>query len=612
MARSKTTIPRSPDFRVLFESSPGLYLVLTPDLTIVAASDAYLTATMTRRDEILGRGLFEVFPGNPDDPEANGENNLRASLSRVLALQRPDAMAVQKYDIRRPEAEGGGFEERYWSPVNSPVIGKGGKVAFIIHRVEDVTDFVRLKQQKTEEHRLAEELRSRAGLIEAEIFRRAQEIQDSNKQLRELQEELEQRVLSRTADLQRANEELQREMVERRRMEEALRASEEQLRQAQKMEAIGTLAGGVAHDFNNLLTTIMGYSQLLAMRLTPDDPSLHDMEEIIKAATRASMLTRQLLAFSRREMVQPRLVDLNAIVSEMGKMLRRLIGESIDLVVVPAENLGAVKADAGHVEQVLMNLSVNARDAMPGGGRLTIETSNIELGEGYAGEHIGVSPGQYVLLVVSDTGSGMDPQTKARMFEPFFTTKGPGKGTGLGLSTVYGIVKQWGGSIEVYTDPSWGTTFKIYFPRAAGTVEHDTGSEFPVLVPRGSETVLLVEDQDAVAAVIRAALQHYGYQVLEARQGGEALALLDRHGAPISIVVTDVVMPVMGGPELAKRLWQRWPETKVLFMSGYTERAFSSYAALDPRASFLQKPFMPESLALKVREMLDGSGAAKT
>ncbi|HKW51965.1 MAG TPA: ATP-binding protein [Candidatus Eisenbacteria bacterium] len=612
MARSKTTIPRSPDFRVLFESSPGLYLVLKPDLTIVAASDAYLTATMTRRDEILGRGLFEVFPGNPDDPEANGENNLRASLSRVLALQRPDAMAVQKYDIRRPEAEGGGFEERYWSPVNSPVIGKGGKVAFIIHRVEDVTDFVRLKQQKTEEHRLAEELRSRAGLIEAEIFRRAQEIQDSNKQLRELQEELEQRVLSRTADLQRANEELQREMVERRRMEEALRASEEQLRQAQKMEAIGTLAGGVAHDFNNLLTTIMGYSQLLAMRLTPDDPSLHDMEEIIKAATRASMLTRQLLAFSRREMVQPRLVDLNAIVSEMGKMLRRLIGESIDLVVVPAENLGAVKADAGHVEQVLMNLSVNARDAMPDGGRLTIETSNIELGEGYAGEHIGVSPGQYVLLVVSDTGSGMDPQTKARMFEPFFTTKGPGKGTGLGLSTVYGIVKQWGGSIEVYTDPSWGTTFKIYFPRAAGTVEHDTGSEFPVLVPRGSETVLLVEDQDAVAAVIRAALQHYGYQVLEARQGGEALALLDRHGAPISIVVTDVVMPVMGGPELAKRLWQRWPETKVLFMSGYTERAFSSYAALDPRASFLQKPFMPESLALKVREMLDGSGAAKT
>ena len=612
MARSKTTLPRSPDFRVLFESSPGLYLVLKPDLTIVAASDAYLTATMTRRDEILGRGLFEVFPDNPDDPEANGENNLRASLSRVLALQRPDAMAVQKYDIRRPEAEGGGFEERYWSPVNSPVIGKGGKVAFIIHRVEDVTDFVRLKQQKTEEHRLAEELRSRAGLIEAEIFRRAQEIQDSNKQLRELQEELEQRVLSRTADLQRANEELQREMVERRRTEEALRASEEQLRQAQKMEAIGTLAGGVAHDFNNLLTTIMGYSQLLAMRLTPDDPSLHDMEEIIKAATRASMLTRQLLAFSRREMVQPRLVDLNAIVSEMGKMLRRLIGESIDLVVVPAENLGAVKADAGHVEQVLMNLSVNARDAMPGGGRLTIETSNIELGEGYAGEHIGVSPGQYVLLVVSDTGSGMDPQTKARMFEPFFTTKGPGKGTGLGLSTVYGIVKQWGGSIEVYTDPSWGTTFKIYFPRAAGTVEHDTGSEFPVLVPRGSETVLLVEDQDAVAAVIRAALQHYGYQVLEARQGGEALTLLDRHGAPISIVVTDVVMPVMGGPELAKRLWQRWPETKVLFMSGYTERAFSSYAALDPRASFLQKPFMPESLALKVREMLDGSGAAKT
>ena len=580
MARPPSRPPPALDFRALFESSPGLYLVLTPDFTIAAVSDAYLSATMTRREEIIGRGLFEIFPDDPSDPKASGEDNRRASLGRVLALKRPDAMAVKKYDIPRSESEGGGFEERYWSPVNSPILDAGGNISFIIHRVEDVTEFVRLKLRRTEEDRLTEEVRTRAGMVEAEIFRRAQEIQDQ----------------------------LQTEAEERRKTEDALRVSEEQLRQVQKMEAIGTLAGGVAHDFNNLLTTIMGYSQLLAMRLSSDDPSLHDIEEILKAATRASMLTRQLLAFSRREVVQPRLVDLNSIVAEMGRMLRRLIGESIDLVVVPAEGLWAVKADTGHIEQVIMNLSVNARDAMPDGGRLTIETSNIELGEVYVGEHIGASPGQYVLLVVSDTGTGMDAETKARMFEPFFTTKGPGKGTGLGLSTVYGVVKQWGGTVEVYSDPRWGTTFKIYFPRASGTVERE--SEFPVVVPRGSETVLLVEDQDAVAAVIRAALQHYGYQVLEARHGDEALALRERHEGTIALVVTDVVMPVMGGPELAKRLWARWPETKVLFMSGYTERAFSSHAALDPRASFLQKPFMPEALALRVREMLDAKGVA--
>ena len=610
MARPPSRPPPALDFRNLFESSPGLYLVLTPDLTIAAVSDAYLSATMTRREEIIGRGVFEVFPDNPKDPQASGEGNLRASLSRVLALKRPDAMAVQKYDIRRPENEGGGFEERYWSPVNSAVVGPSGDVSFIIHRVEDVTEFVRLKLRKTEEDRVAEDLRTRAGMVEAEIFRRAQEIQEANRQLRELQEQLEQRVLARTADLQRANEELQKEAAERRKTEEALQSSEEQLRQVQKMEAIGTLAGGVAHDFNNLLTTIMGYGQLLAMRLTSNDPALHDTEEILKAATRASMLTRQLLAFSRREVIQPRLVDLNSIVADTGKMLRRLIGESIDLVAVPAEGLWPVKTDTGHIEQVLMNLSVNARDAMPDGGRLTIETSNIALGEVYAGEHIDASPGEYVLLVVSDNGVGMGPETKDRMFEPFFTTKGPGKGTGLGLSTVYGIVRQWGGSIEVYSDPAWGTTFKIYLPRAAGSTERETGSEVPAEVPRGSESVLLVEDQDAVAAVIRAALQHYGYEVLEARHGGEALSLCERHPGPIPLVVTDVVMPVMGGPELAKRLWERWPETRVLFMSGYTERAFSIHAALDPRASFLQKPFMPETLARKVREILDAKGAA--
>jgi signal transduction histidine kinase/ActR/RegA family two-component response regulator len=577
----------TPDFQILFESAPGLYLVLTPDFTIVAVSDAYLGATMTQRSEILGRGLFEVFPDNPDDPNATGVSNLRASLGRVVQYRSPDAMAVQKYDIRRPESEGGGFEERFWSPNNSPVLGPDGTLAYIIHRVEDVTEFVRLKQRGTEQDRITEELKTQAGAMESEIFRRAQEIQESNRQLRQLQAELEERVRARTRELEQAHE---------------------QLRHAQKMEAIGTLAGGVAHDFNNLLTAIMGYAQLMVLRLKPDDPALRDTEEILRSAERAAMLTRQLLAFSRREVLQPKLLDLNAIVGDLGKMLRRLIGETVELLVVPGEELWPVRADAGHLEQVLMNLTVNARDAMPEGGRITVETANIELGEVYAGEHVGVKPGQYVLLSVSDTGTGMDETTKARVFEPFFTTKGAGRGTGLGLSTVYGIVQQWGGAIQIYSDLGWGTTFKVYLPRAAGPAEA-VGKASKGEMPRGSETVLFAEDQDAVAAVVRATLQLCGYRVLQASNGSEAVELCRRYDGPIQLLVTDIVMPGMSGPELAAAVRTLRPETKILFISGYSERAFTSHGTLDGDAGFLQKPFMPAALALKVREVLDRSDA---
>lgn len=382
---------------------------------------------------------------------------------------------------------------------------------------------------------------------------------------------------------------------------------ESQLRQSQKMEAIGRLAGGVAHDFNNLLTAIMGYGQLMAMRMKPDDPAHRDAEEILKAATRASLLTRQLLAFSRREVLQPRLLDLNVIVSDMGKMLHRLIGESIDLAIVPGEGLWAVKADPGHMEQVLMNLAVNARDAMPEGGTLTIETSNIDLGEVYVGEHVAVKPGTYVLLAVSDTGTGMDEETKARIFEPFFTTKSAETGTGLGLSTVYGIVQQWGGAIQVYTELGWGTSLKVYLPRAAGAAETAVRVENVTELPRGSETILLVEDQDAVAAVIRATLHLCGYQVLEAHNGGEALTVLERHDGPVHLLLSDIVMPVMGGSELAARLREVRPETRVLFISGFSERALSAYGAQEASFAFLQKPFMPESLARRVRDVLDAT-----
>jgi CheY-like chemotaxis protein len=376
------------------------------------------------------------------------------------------------------------------------------------------------------------------------------------------------------------------------------------------MEAVGTLAGGVAHDFNNLLTAIMGYAQLMTLRLKRDDPALRDTEEILRASERAAMLTRQLLAFSRREVLQPRTLDLNAIVSNLGKMLRRLIGEAVDLVVVPGDDLWPVTADPGHLEQVVMNLSVNARDAMPEGGRITIETSNIELGEVYAGEHVGAKPGEYVLLSVSDTGTGMDEETKARVFEPFFTTKGAGKGTGLGLSTVYGIVQQWGGAIQIYSDLGWGTTVKVYLPRAAGKAESAGGPDRSQAMPRGSETVLFAEDQDAVAAVVRATLQLCGYRVLQAHNGSGAVELCRRHEGTIQLLVTDIVMPGMNGPELAASVRELRPEAKVLFISGYSERAFTSHGALAAEAGFLQKPFMPEALARKVREVLDGTRAA--
>ncbi len=390
-----------------------------------------------------------------------------------------------------------------------------------------------------------------------------------------------------------------RDISERRRLEG-------QLRQSQKMEAVGSLAGGVAHDFNNLLTAIMGYTQLLAARTRPGDPALHDVEEILKAATRASMLTRQLLTFSRREMTQPSILDLNALMADLGKMLRRLIGEDIEMVLAPTAARPAVKADPGHLEQVILNLAVNARDAMPRGGRLTIETSNVDLDADCAGEATGLRPGPYVLLAVSDTGTGMDETTKARIFEPFFTTKEAGRGTGLGLSTVYGIVQQCGGTIRVYSDVGFGTTFKIYLPCAERPVDAARPADSLEDAPRGVETVLVVEDQDAVAAVMRGALESCGYRVLEARHALDATRTFAEGREPIHLLVTDVVLPMITGPELVQRLRGSRPELRVLYVSGYTERALAFN--VDPGApatAFLQKPFTPGTLVRKVREVLD-------
>jgi len=379
------------------------------------------------------------------------------------------------------------------------------------------------------------------------------------------------------------------------------RRLQQQLTQSQKMEAIGRLAGGVAHDFNNLLTVITSYSDLVFQDLPPDDPRRDDVDQVRKAADGAAALTRQLLAFSRQQVLEPKVIDLNSVVDNLKKILQRVIGEDVELTTVLAAELGAVKADVSQIEQILMNLAVNARDAMPTGGQLTIETSNVD----YDPERQQRADGSrnFVMLAVTDTGTGMDEATKAKIFEPFFTTKQPGKGTGLGLATVYAIVTQAGGFIWVYSELGHGTSFKIYLPQVDAVPT--TAAVARVDLPRGTETVLLVEDAAAVRAVARQVLQRQGYRVLEAADGEDALYLAARHQGTIDLVLTDVVMPRAGGRELAERLLAVRPDTRVLYMSGYTDDSVVRHGILEGGVAYLQKPFSPEGLARKVRDVLD-------
>jgi signal transduction histidine kinase/CheY-like chemotaxis protein len=560
----------NPDFRALFESAPGLYLVLTPELKIVAVSDAYLQATMTRRDEILGCGIFDVFPDNPDDPNADGVAKLRASLLRVLQNRVQDAMPVQKYDIQLPQASGGGFEERYWSPVNSPVfeaeVGNGSddnadkdgteprQISYIIHRVEDVTEFVRLKRLGSEEHKLAEELRVRAVQMEAEIFSRKRQLEEVNRH---------------------------------------------------RLEAIGRLAGGIAHDFNNLLGVVVGYAKLLQEQFPEQDQARRGLEAIAEAGDRAVNLTRQLLAFSRQQILRPIVFDLNQVVSGIEPLIRRLIGENIEFITKLSSGLDRVKADPGQIEQVVMNLAINARDAMPDGGQLMFETSNAQIDESYAKLHSGTVPGSYVALSVTDTGVGIDKDTQARIFEPFFTTKEAGKGTGLGLSTVYGIVKQSGGNIWVYSEPGMGTTFKVYLPRTRESLETVAAVTPDAPARRGTETVLVVEDEPRLRELAQIMFEKNGYIVLSAKNAADALKIAEQHPGTIHLLVSDVVLPGMNGRALAQRLVTLRPALKVLFVSGYAEDVIAQQGTLEPWARFLEKPFTYEALSRSARAILD-------
>ena len=380
---------------------------------------------------------------------------------------------------------------------------------------------------------------------------------------------------------------------------------EDQFRQAQKMEAIGVLAGGVAHDFNNLLTTIIGCSDLMMMSIGKDHELREDLEDIKKAGYQAASLTRQLLAFSRRQILEPKVIDLNDVIPDMDRMLRRLIGEDIDLETVLTPDLGRVEADPGQIEQIIMNLAVNARDAMPRGGRLTIETANMDLDVTYARNHMAVTPGPYVMMAISDSGTGMDEETLSKVFDPFFTTKEVGKGTGLGLSTIYGIVKQSNGNIWAYSEPGKGTTFKIYLPRVEKEIEETEAVEAAAESLTGSEAILVVEDNEMVRDLVQTIFQRHGYSVLTAQDGEEAIKVSKEHDGPIHLMVTDVVMPNMSGKELAERLNALRPDMKVLYMSGYTDNAIVHHGVLAQEMVFIQKPFTPESLARKVREVID-------
>ncbi|MCP1756744.1 signal transduction histidine kinase [Bradyrhizobium elkanii] len=544
-------------------------MLTQPDFRIVAVSDAYLRATKTERAAILGRGLFEVFPDNPDDPTADGVRNLRASLERVVQFRRPDTMTVQKYDIRKPESEGGGFEERYWSPRNTPVLGPNGQFTYIIHRVEDVTSFIQLKQRGAEQDQLTDRLRERTEQMEAEIFMRAREVEAAREQLE----------------------------------------AEQKLRQVQKMEAVGHLSGGIAHDFNNILTVITGLIDILA-EAVEHDPALSSVAKMITdAAFRGAEVTKHLLAFSRLQPLQPREANLNTLVQDTARLLRPSLGEQIEIDTALEPDAWSAFIDPNHMATALLNLAVNARDAMPDGGKLMLETSNVILDEVYAVANPDVRAGEYVMVAVSDTGGGIPAGIRDKVFEPFFTTKDTGKGTGLGLSMVYGFIKQSNGHLKIYSEEGHGTSIKLYLPRSSGDMI-DVEPPPPVDTRGGNESILVVEDDPLVRNYVSAQLEQLGYRTMVTANGPEALAAVDK-GFVCDVLFTDVIMSGgMNGRQVADAVIAKLPSVRVLFTSGYTEDAIIHHGRLDPDVTLLPKPYRKSDLARMIRQVLAQPPAA--
>jgi signal transduction histidine kinase/CheY-like chemotaxis protein len=537
------------DFRLLFESSPALYLVLNPDLQVVAASDAYLRATGVTREEILGSEVFAVLEANDDDADSSRVmKRLRQSLTKVLRDRIPDAAGTLKYRLRRPESQGGGYEEMNWIPVNWPVVGRNNEVLYIINCLEDVAQHGSRPNVAGDEHPHA---------VPPEV-----------------------------------------------QTEENIRAAQLREVNRNRLEALGRLAGGVAHDFNNLLGIVLGNARLAQEAFPVGSPLHKQMEHIALAANRAADLTRQLLAYSRQQVLELKVLNINDVLLGVSPIIRRLIGENIEIRVMPAQNPHFVKADSGQLEQIIMNLAINARDAMPNGGKLVIESSNITIDDAYRKQHPGieVKEGPYVMLAVSDTGIGMDTEIQQHIFEPFFTTKA--EGTGLGLATVYGIVKQSSGYVWVYSERGKGTTFRVYLPRTgeAQVVLNPVKSAPPPVT--GSETILLVEDEPMLRELVQGMLESSGYMVLAADRPGDAIRFALIHQGVIDVVLSDVVMPGMNGRELVGQISVLRPDARILFMSAFSEDVVQHHGELINGMGFIRKPFTKDGLCLKIREVL--------
>jgi signal transduction histidine kinase/ActR/RegA family two-component response regulator len=557
-----------PDFKVLFESLPGLYLVLRPDLTIVAASQAYLDATLTQRERIVGRNIFEAFPDDPDDPMAIGMRNLHTSLQRVLRTGLADAMAVQKYAIR----SGGDFDERLWSPVNTPVFAPGKTLAYIIHRIEEATELVRLQQADGEQKHAVAELLARVEQMAAEVFQRTQQLQAANERLRE------------------ANEQLA--------------SSQAMAHQVQKLEAVGQLTGGIAHDFNNLLTVIIGNVDLLETEAVEPEPARRMMRTIRRSAERGARLTKQLLAFSRQQTLKPETCNLNAVLIELDATLKRTLGDAVMVRSMLNPALWPCNIDIAQFDAAVMNVAVNAAEAMPQGGTLTLTTRNVAVDPADVSALGDIRPGRYVAVALADTGIGMSADVLSRAFEPFFTTKGNGDGSGLGLSQLYGFVMQSGGHVTLDSEPGRGTTVTIYLPHATQVSEQPQAEPLEPTRIKGAETVLVVEDDADVLDVAVATLTDLGYRILLAYNGLEALQILERD-EPIDLLFTDIVMPSgISGVQLAREARRLRQDIKVLLTSGYTTQTLAQEYGANKEYQIITKPYRQSELAEHVRRAL--------
>ena len=639
------------DVNALFNAIPGCYLVLSPELKILGASDGYLKATMTAREAITGKDLFDVFPEDPNDPAAPGAGSLKASFSRVMALKKPDTMAVLRYPIRRPESEGGGFEERFWSPSNHPVLGPDGSVRAILNQVTDVTALVRageaLKAMGSGHdiysifdhlfegvqvldfesrylylnetglrhgHSTREALYGKRmvdcypGIEASEVFSTLQ---------RCLGERVQQRMVNKFSypDGRTAHFELYFSPVPAGALILSYDISakaelEQRLRQSERLESIGRLAGGIAHDFNNLLTVMVGYADLLRTELPAGGSHQEALAQILAAGSRASELTRQLLAFGRRQVLKTQVVDLNAVVSEVAGMLSRVIGATVMMDIKPCHGACLVVADGGQLQQVIMNLALNARDAMAAGGRLKIMTEVVALAEGAADLEPGAKPGDYAVLSVRDSGHGIDPETRAHIFEPFFTTKGPAKGTGLGLATVHGIVTQSGGWILVESEQGQGSCFKVYWPAAQASGKEGRPEEQGPIPPSPGRRILLVDDEPDVLRLFEHVLSLAGFIVTTANSGANAITALQgmlAAGQAPALLVTDLSLPDRHGRKVADEVRQLCPGIRILFTSGYNSlQQGAGNMTLQPGEAFLGKPISPSKLVRQVQKEVGG------